>query len=346
MFGLIYVLLERGILGGSTVYPATGNPYDFQSSFFVVIIFGTITGWIQGAIEVFFLQKVLNHRSFAGKVILKMLIYLVGTIAFVSILPFVANILMPQSTVHIEVWSQLQSFISNFAFWSIVIYIGIVIFFTVFISGIADHLGQGVLVNFVFGKYFSPNQEERIFMFLDMNDSTPIAERLGHVKYFEFLRDYFDDMSDSIIECSGEVYQYVGDEIVISWELQSGLKNENCLRCYYMIDQALKAEKEKYLERYGVLPTYKAGIHCGVVTSGEIGKLKQDILYTGDVLNTTARIQGKCIELDSNFLTSKDLYDQIKNKKLFHFMGKGTHLLRGRKAEIQLYGIEANGVVQ
>ena len=78
-------------------------------------------------------------------------------------------------------------------------------------------------------------------MFLDMKSSTTIAESLGHVKYFEMLKEYYSDLSDPIIKYSGEIYQYVGDEIVVSWKLKNGLQNNNCIQCFF----AMKAGNSK-----------------------------------------------------------------------------------------------------
>ena len=69
-------------------------------------------------------------------------------------------------------------------------------------------------------------------MFLDMKSSTTIAESLGHVRYFEMLREYYFDLSDPIVKYSGEIYQYVGDEIVVSWKFNSVLENNKCIECF------------------------------------------------------------------------------------------------------------------
>ena len=45
--------------------------------------------------------------------------------------------------------------------------------------GVNDLLGQGVLFNFVAGRYRRPRVEERVLLFIDMESSTAIAERLG-----------------------------------------------------------------------------------------------------------------------------------------------------------------------
>ena len=47
--------------------------------------------------------------------------------------------------------------------------------------GVNELLGQGVLFNFVAGRYHRPRVEERVLLFIDMESSTVIAERLGEL---------------------------------------------------------------------------------------------------------------------------------------------------------------------
>ena len=144
-----------------------------------------------------------------------------------------------------------------------------------FFAEVSENLGQGVLSNFFTGKYHKPVEEERIYMFLDMRSSTTIAESLGHVKYFEMLKEYYSDLSDPIVKYSGEIYQYVGDEVIISWRLKSGLQNNNCIQCFFGMEQALKKQRRKYLDKFGVLPEFKAGFHLGRTNSHHYSRLSR-----------------------------------------------------------------------
>ena len=172
---------------------------------------------------------------------------------------------------------------------------------------INDKYGPGVFLNLLIGRYHRPREEERIFMFLDMKSSTTIAEKIGHIQFHNLLSDFFSDLTDSIIYSKGEIYQYVGDEVVISWQMKNGLREFNCIRCFYDMQQSIKRKKNEYIKKYGLIPEFKAGIHFGKVTIGEIGVVKKDIVFSGDVLNSTARIQSKCNELGVKFLISESL---------------------------------------
>jgi adenylate cyclase len=201
---------------------------------------------------------------------------------------------------------------------------------------VSDNLGQGVLMNFLVGKYHKPREEERIFMFLDMKSSTTIAEKLGHVEYYKLLNEYYADITEAVVQTSGEIYQYVGDEIVVSWQIKHGLKNNNCLRCFFLIKQIFESVSEKYIREFGLVPGFKAGLHYGKVTTGEIGVVKKEIIFTGDVLNTTARIQSTCKNYDVDVLVSDDLIARLKTEDDYTLTEIGECELRGRDEKVKL----------
>lgn len=202
-----------------------------------------------------------------------------------------------------------------------------------------DKYGPGVFGKFLLGRYFNPRREERVFMFLDLRSSTTIAEEIGEERYFSFLRDVFKAATPSILQHQGEVYQYVGDEIVISWELEKGKKDAQCITCYFDIQQALRDQQAFFLDTYGYEPEFKAGIHYGHVMAGEIGVVKREIAYSGDVLNTTARIQAKCNELGVNILTSKAVIDLIGHVDQFRPEEIGSMELKGKKEHVTLFTV-------
>ena len=211
---------------------------------------------------------------------------------------------------------------------------------TYFYSEISDNIGQYVLLNFFTGKYHHPVEEERIFMFLDMKSSTNIAEKLGHIKYYEFLKEYYSDLSDAIVAHAGQIYQYVGDEVVVTWKIKSDKNNINCIDCFFSMKQLLIEKQDKYLKKYGVAPTFKAGIHLGKVTTGEIGKIKKDFMFTGDVLNTTARIQELCNKYEVKLLVSKKIVDLLSFNMDYKTIELGKTTLRGKDEKITLFSIE------
>lgn len=60
-------------------------------------------------------------------------------------------------------------------------------------------IGPGNMIKLLLGRYHKPHDENRIFMFLDLKSSTTIAEKLGHRIYSQFIRDCFQDLTDSLL---------------------------------------------------------------------------------------------------------------------------------------------------
>ncbi|MDZ7605085.1 MAG: response regulator [Cyclobacteriaceae bacterium] len=193
------------------------------------------------------------------------------------------------------------------------------------------------------GEFHKPFSEvDRIFMFLDIRASTTIAEELGHVRYFDLLNDFFNDIADPISKNKGQIYQYVGDEVVVTWALEDGLPKANCLQCFYDIVDTIETYNEKYNEKYGLKPSFKAGMHFGKVSTGTVGTLKKEIIYTGDVLNTASRIEGLCNKHDVDLLLSKDLVDHLEINENYSPRRIGGINLRGKSTEIILFTIDRN----
>lgn len=309
------------------------------------IIVGIVAGLLGGSLIVFFWENWLRTKSYTWSLLNILwsytLVFLVVTILSDLFSPgSQSNISLIQSDSWKEVLSMLSSlsFIQNYLSWLFVI------IFTLIALLVNDKYGPGVFVSFILGKYFHPKREERIFMFLDLRGATSIAEKLGEGRYFNFIKDVFRDSTPDILKSKGDIYQYVGDEIVISWKKDIGTLNANCLQCFFDIKQRLLENAPYYQEKYdGIVPEFKAGLHFGFIMVGEIGVVKRDIAYSGDVLNTSARIQSKCNELGVNILISKNLLEGLGSlPKLFKTKEVGEIKLRGKQHSLMLYTVNTN----
>ena len=240
-----------------------------------------------------------------------------------------------------KVWYHSFSRMLDLALIQVFIYWLIVVIATLIVLQINDKYGPGIFKSFLLGKYFKPIREERIFMFLDLRSSTSIAEKLGETRYFNFIKQTFQDITPAILKNKGEIYQYVGDEVVISWRMEKGIENINCINCFFDVQQSLHEKKAFYIDNYeGIIPEFKAGLHYGHVMTGEIGVVKRDIAFSGDVLNTTARIQAKCNELNVNILFSQYLLDRLNiGSDRIRPKNMGDMTLRGKKERLILYTV-------
>ena len=237
-------------------------------------------------------------------------------------------------------WQGMWAFFTDYSFLGILTYITSIILITQFYTEVSESMGTSLLSNFFLGKYYKPVEEERIFMFLDMKSSTQIAEKLGHVLYFRMLQQYFSDLTGPVIDYAGEIYQYAGDEMIISWTLEKGLKDNACIRCFFAMKESLLQNSAGYNEKYGTSPQFKAGLHYGKVTTGEIGVLKKEIIFTGDVLNATARIEGLCNQYDVDILVSGILAQQLNLSDYYTMESVGKSILRGKEGQFELFTLK------
>ena len=302
---------------------------------------GLISGLVGGAFIVFYLRKRSKRRSFAYNVLVNGLIF-TGVVTPLALLIVWGTTAAGFKRSLFDPWL-VEKVIRNLTSPDIVRRIALPItlgVLTLLVLEVSNKFGQGAFAKFILGKYFHPKEENRIFMFLDLKGSTTYAEKMGHIKYFKLLREFFADITEDILNNRGEVYQYIGDEIVISWPRNPGSSTLDCVSCFFDIDRRINGLSEKYLSKYGWKPEFKAGVHGGLVTVGEMGILKKEILYCGDVLNTSARIQGLCNELKANLLTSHDLVKAFPDESGYQFHAIGEMTLRGRKEAIVLYKVE------
>lgn len=206
----------------------------------------------------------------------------------------------------------------------------------VFFRQINRLFGPGVLLRYLLGRYHRPRREARIFMFLDIKSSTSLAEQLGPETYLAFINEFFRDISGPVLDNAGEIYEYVGDEVVLTWKEERGIKDANCIRVFFDIDSVIEKKRQRYLDQFGVVPEYKAGVHVGEVMTAEIGDLKRGLVFNGDVLNTGARIQGECARLGRRLVASADLVARLTLPKGLTAEEMGPVTLRGKAEPVEL----------
>lgn len=277
--------------------------------------------------------------SFGKSLMYKSLLYIVG---LVIIFALVYTILTNFGSVDPSIYNDASAALKYFK--EVFLVMGIYLIFNIillnFIVQNIQKTGRQNIISFLTGKYHRPIIEDRVFMFLDLKSSTSYAEKLGSIRYSTMLRDCFHDINHIVREYHAQIYQYVGDEIVLTWEWNKKKDHINFIDLYFAFKNRLESRRKYYNEKYGLLPVFKAGLHGGNVTVAEIGQIKRDIAFHGDVLNTTSRIQDLCNPLKASFLISDDLLSRIESKGNYLYKNLGEHLLRGKTKKVGLYAIE------
>jgi len=297
-----------------------------------------IIGFVVSAALVFYLKTAFRHYPLWLSVILKMSLAfgLFLLIAFVMLAGYYA-FGQPESLSDFADIFYRQVFLSR-AFMIFIFDLGVMTLLTIVILEVIDKYGPGGFWGMMRGKYLNPRIEDRIFIFLDINNATTIAEKLGHTRYFRLLRDFFAEITIPLLANGGQIYQYVGDEVVLSWK-NTPLNKQKSFRFLRQAFFLLKRREEKFMKRYGVAPTFKAGIHSGEVTAGVIGIIKKDLVYSGDTLNTTARIRSKCHELDESFVVSEDFLHEFSTPFAYKVNEIGEMELKGKAEKEKLFSV-------
>jgi adenylate cyclase len=211
-----------------------------------------------------------------------------------------------------------------------------------FVLQISQIIGGRTLRHWVLGRYHRPRREERFFLFVDLVGSTSLAERIGPIGVHHFLNRIFVLASDPVDDHRGEIYQYVGDEIVITWTEAKGTPGARPLRCFFDIERALGSASAEFVRDFGIEPRVRGAIHAGPVIVGEVGGSKRDIVFHGDVLNTASRLEQMARECNRQLVVSATALERCRDTEGYVLESLGTHVLRGRAIPMLVYAVARN----
>ncbi|MBI3196223.1 MAG: adenylate/guanylate cyclase domain-containing protein [Rhodospirillales bacterium] len=225
---------------------------------------------------------------------------------------------------------------------SLVFSIAMAIFANVIIE-IGGLLGYGTLKGLLTGRYVQPRREQRAFLLIDMKDSTRLAERLGPIRFHELLNDFFRDVSDAAFETQAEIHKYVGDEAILTWTAGKALADGDFLACPFIVRDLIAGNGDRYRRRFGVVPAFRASLHCGEIVAGEIGDARREIAYVGDTLNVAARLLEAAKARGRDILVSADLLEAVALPADLVAEPLPTLAIRGRNAPLEIFALARVG---
>jgi len=309
------------------------QPSQFVIRELIVFLMSAVMGYLL----VFTLKRLFRNKLLWASLLFKSIL-LVGAAFLMNLslylLRYIQSSIPLENSFH-DLFYEIQHprlLAQKIGYWLVLIVI------TQLIIEINEKYSPGVFVDLLLGKYKNPKTENRIVVFIDLSDSTTIAEKLGHTQYFKFIRDFIYNVSNALIEYDGRIYQYVGDEIIVSW-MYSEKNLKRCLKSIIEARKNIQKDSNRFKREYETIPEFRVGIHVGEVTVGEIGVIKKDIAMSGDTMNTTARIRSACSELNKKFIVSKDFMDKSSLEN-FQAESLGMVELKGKKREIELFHLK------
>jgi adenylate cyclase len=230
---------------------------------------------------------------------------------------------------------------SHKSFWIDIIYAVAFLVLANLVIGITNIIGPRAFLNFVTGRYHSPVEENRFVLFVDIAGSTGLAERLGGVGIHRLLDRTFRLLTLAVVDYRGEVLNYVGDEVIVTWQEAGGAVDCRPLRCFMAMRGELARASDQLQREFGVAPRIRGSLHFGPVIIGEIGDVKRAIVFNGDVMNTAARLEELSRNVDGGFLASRAAIERFSSAPPFAVRDLGRLPIRGRVDGIDVVGIDA-----
>jgi adenylate cyclase len=200
-----------------------------------------------------------------------------------------------------------QSFGLDRRFFEIMVFGGLMSLAANIVVEIGRLVGFGELRRLLTGRYIRPRQERRVFLMVDMKDSTAAAERLGDIRFHQLLNVFFRNLADAAYAHGAEIHKYIGDEAILTWTEDVALRGARCALCPFAVTQRIERAAGEYTSRFGFVPSFRAALHTGEIVAGEVGTMKREIAFTGDTLNTTSRLMGVARESGHDIVMSGDL---------------------------------------
>lgn len=317
------------------------EPAPFVPICLMAAVVGTIYGSLLGLIDVWLDRHPKWQGSLGRRILLRGVLYTIvfGFTALLTVRSF-ERVLLDTGLVDLP-----QEMTAESRFRWVLTFVPTTLvgnFLVSFIRQTNRSFGPGLLISLLLGRYREPVKEQRIFFFMDLKGSTTHAEELGPERYSAMIRDLYHDVDGVVPRFEAEIYQYVGDEVVFTWNLPDLDDVRKCLFFFFAMQDAIAERRAYYEKRYGRFPGFKAGLHVGEVIAVEIGEIKREIAYHGDPINTAARIQSMSNSFGEPLLVSNDLLQLCGDLRPLglHTRALGPVTLRGKHTDLEIHAVQ------
>ncbi len=307
------------------------------SSSIIISIFALFSWYIQ-----FFIYPMIVRKYHIKRVTIVVVLFDTAVFIFIGVLLAFVHYTVERGLGVFEASEGLVTFMFNSTtlFFLNVMFVGSYVY--QLLITLFKQIGYKRLGKVMMGYYQRPREENLIFMFLDLQSSTEFAEKLGHEKYSYFIQDCFKVLTNPLLMTNGRVYQFVGDEVVITWNA-SKIKNfKKAVDFFFLFCEELKKQRSYFDNKYGIIPGFSASINVGKVMSAEVGEIKTELAFHGDVLNTAARIQKQCKPYEKELLVTKAFANVMlsnQNGYEINFVDKVS--LKGIGKEVELFEVRS-----
>ena len=302
-----------------------------------LLLSGILLGGLIGVINRITETPNLRSRPIGQIVLFRTILYLVSisVVSIIVALVFV-TLILPWEVLN----STFQAMTPRYTM-SFIIYLALAVGVINFALEVERIVGSGNLWRLLIGSYRRPQEEERVFLFMDLKGSTTIAEELGHARFSELLQECYQDLTQVVMRYEAAIYQYVGDEVVLSWPCTNKPETKRTgIYTYFAYKRALLIKENYYKARFGIVPDFRGGIDVGMVTITEVGDVKRQIVFHGDVLNTAARLLELCKKRNERLVVSHQVGIEVEQDSNLRAIWQEEVSLRGKREPLKAYGIQ------
>jgi len=162
----------------------------------------------------------------------------------------------------------------------------------------------------LFGRYISPQiakeivsradsgqlqlggeQREVSVFFADIRGFTRISEQLSPEAVMQMLNTYLSVIADTVIEHSGIVNKFVGDNIMAVWNAPQSQPDHALLAVKAAWEAQQKLAELRQRDNRPIPVQFGIGINTGVAVAGNVGSAgRSEYTVIGDSINTASRI--------------------------------------------------------
>ena len=197
-------------------------------------------------------------------------------------------------------------------------------------------IGIETLFHLMIGTYHRPVVQQKILVFIDINNSTALAERLGALQIKSLVGKFLFDISKPITDYGGEIYLYKGDGLIAIWDWQEAVHHDKILRAIDAVFASVRREQRRYMEQFGVIPSFRVGVHGGDVVVSEQGDTKRSIGIYGSTINIASRMEEAAKAHGVGCAISGDVAKALSGS-VDRLQPIGTDKLKGIATEIPIF---------
>ena len=213
-----------------------------------------------------------------------------------------------------------------------------------FASKVSKEVMENLLKNVHSDEFHAMEKEVTVF-FSDVRNFTKISEKMGSAKrLIEYLNQYMEPMSETIIKYEGTIDKYIGDAIMAYWNAPADVENHADKAVQASLEQieSLEPLNKRLKEENKPLIDIGIGLNTGLAIVGEMGSIgRSDYTVIGDSINLGARLESLCKFYGSKLNISNFTKEKLEEKYVLRFLDLVK--VKGKDEPAEIWQVHSKG---